>query len=111
MNILKTSRELNDEEVYLLCMQANVNKMSDAEGQVLELEAWALYEDENARGETNEVLAILTKDGDVFGTISATFIKEFNKMADHFKDRLLKIKVVSGTTKNGRQYISCAYAK
>ena len=111
MNILKTSRELTDEEVYLLCMQSSVNKMSDAEGQVLELDAWAYYEDVNARGESNEVLAILTKDGDVFATISNTFIKEFLKMAEHFNERLAKIKVITGTAKNGRQFVSCAYAK
>ena len=111
MNILKTSRELTDEEVYLLCMQSSVNKMSDADGQVLELDAWALYEDVNSKGEAQEVLSLLTKDGDVFATISETFKREFEKMADHFKERLVKIKVISGTAKNGRTYITCAYSK
>ena len=110
MEILKTSRELTDEEVYLLCMQSFVNKMSDADGQVLELEAWALYKDVNAKGEENTVLSILTKEGDVYGTISKTFINEFGKMAQHFKS-LNKIKVFSGVAKNGRNFISCGYSK
>ena len=85
--------------------------MSDADGQVLELDAWALYEDVNSKGEAQEVLSLLTKDGDVFATISETFKREFEKMADHFKERLVKIKVISGTAKNGRTYITCSYSK
>lgn len=53
----------------------------------------------------------MTPEGEVFGTNSATFIDDFEKMAALFgPGGVDAIEVVSGTSKAGREFITCAYA-
>lgn len=111
-NLLKSKPEtLTNKQRYLLTMSNQAQKMSDCEGQIVEIDAWALYEDEDSKtGEMKEILSILTADGDVLATISPTFKKDFWNMASAFGDDLQKIRIVSGLSKNGRKYITCEYA-
>lgn len=112
MNIIKTSKDLTPQEIYFLTMSPTVQKMSDAESQIIEVEAWAIYEDENSKGELQTILAIKTPENEVFATNSATFKEDFIKMNELFEGMgvtVNAIKVSSGTSKAGRKFITCVY--
>ena len=115
MEIIKTSRDLTIREKYAMTKGANVRKMSDCAGVVLEIEAWALYKDWNEKDQKdNEILSILTKDKEIFATISETFKREFFDMWDMFVssgETLDEIAIVSGTSKAGRPFITCTLAE
>lgn len=112
-NIIKSyPEELTKTQKYFLTMNPITVKMAECEGQVLDIEAWAIYTDEDFQtGEEKEVLAILTKEGETVATISSTFKREFLSIVDIFGDELEKIKVLSGKSKNGRTYVTCVYVK
>jgi len=112
MKIIQKSKELTPQEIYFLTMSPSVQKMSDQDTQIIEVSAFALYEDENGKGETQEILAIMTPDKEVFATNSATFKNDFKKMYELFDSlgvQVQSIKVVSGTSKNDRTFYTCVY--
>ena len=93
---------------FKLCNSNETQKMSNASGSILEVVAWALYTDiDNKTGDGKKVVSLMTADGEIFGTISETFIREFEKIADHFDDDVGNIKVIEGTSKSGRSFITC----
>lgn len=112
MKIIKTSKELTPQEIYFLTMAPTVQKMSDAESQIVEVDSWAIYEDEDSKGEMQTLLAIKTPEGEVFATNSKTFKDEFEKMNELFNSMnvdVKAIKVTSGMSKNERKFITCVY--
>lgn len=114
MNIIKTSKDLTPQEIYFLTMSPTVQKMSGAESQIIEVEAWVLYEDENSKGELQTILAIKTPENEIFATNSATFKEDFVKMNELFErmgETVHSIKVTSGMSKNDRKFITCVYER
>ena len=113
MNIIKSTENLSPVDLYKLTMNPNAGKMKNAAGQRLEVESYALYEDVDKKsGELQQILAIQTPEGEVFATNSPTFIEEFVKMVDFFASFNMvvdAIKVVSGVSKGGREFISVVY--
>ena len=105
MNIINCyPKELGERAKFGL-MNSQTKKMSDLVGVAITPEEWILYTDDS-RGEDIEVLTIKV-DGDVYGTISATFIRAFKQMVDFFGTDVGEILVNSGTSKAGREYITC----
>lgn len=114
MQITKTSKELSAQERYFLTMAPNVQKMKDAVSQEIEIAAWCVYEDTNSKGEEQTILSIATPENEVFATNSVTFTNDFLKMYELFEDakeRVTAIKVVSGKSKNDREFITCVFAR
>ena len=114
MRITRTSKELSAQEKYFLTMAPSVQKMKDAVSQEIEVSAWCLYEDTNSKGDEQEILSIVTPEGDVFATNSPTFKEDFIKMYDMFIDsgeKVTAIKVISGKSKSDREFITCVYAR
>ena len=115
ITIIKNSDELTREQLYFLTLNPAVEKLSDKSGEVIDLDAWCVYEDSSTDKNCNEkvstILAIKTPDNKVYGTNSATFIKSFTDMIDFFKDYggVSKILVDGGTSKAGRNFIQCVY--
>ena len=113
MNIIKSTENLSPVDLYKLTMNPNAGKMKNAAGQRLEVASYALYEDVDKKtGELQQILAIQTTEGEVFATNSPTFIEEFVKMVDFFAGFGMvvdAIKVVSGVSKGGREFISVVY--
>lgn len=109
MEIIKMYPEDMDRRTSYKIMNSNETfKMSDAEGSVLDVKAWVIYNDTDEKtGEKKKVMSLMTDDGEIFGTISNTFIREFEKIADHFDNDVGSIKVISGTSKAGRTFITC----
>lgn len=103
---------LTNVQLYNLTKSRKAQKMSDAAGQIVTIQAWALYEDaDKTSGEVREVLSILTADGDVLSTISETFKNDFLDMFEMFGEEMKKIEVITGKSKNNRTYVTCAYAE
>ena len=112
MELLKTNKELSKKEIYFLTKTQDAQKMTEAADQELELTSWAIYKDHNAEGEEVELFAMRTVEGETFATNSPTFISAFRDILDVFEpEEITKLKVMTGTSKNNRTYITCAYAE
>lgn len=113
MQIINTSHELSAAERYFLTMSPAVRKMKDMKGETLSVKRWAFYRDTNKDGKEQEILSILDENGEIFATNSPTFIDDFFKMWELFRDAgetVNAIAVVSGTSKAGREFITCTFA-
>ena len=98
--------------IYNLTMSPKMRQMRTLKGSRLEVAAWCIYEDVNAKtGELQPILSIQTPEGEVFGTNSATMQADWLRMVDVFgADGISAVDIISGTSKAGREYITCAYA-
>lgn len=115
MEILKIYPEtLTARERFMLTSAPNMKKMQSAENSILEVAAYALFTDVNRKdGTINEVLSVLTPDGEIFASISPTFKEDFFRIVEFFSnagETIPNITVVSGKSKNGRSFISCTIA-
>ncbi len=110
MELIKAYPEdLDQRTIYKMMKSPDVKKMSDAEGSLLEVTAWIAYNDIDSRtGEVREILTILTADGEMFGTVSGVFQREFKDITKFFGDDVGTIKVISGKSKAGRNFITCS---
>ena len=110
MEVIKMFPEdLNKREQYKMMKSPSVNRMQDADGSILEVAAWVDYTDADPRtGEIREVLTIKTIDGEMFGTISPTFQNEFKQIVEYFGSDVGMIRVITGQSKSGRNYVTCA---
>lgn len=110
MEFIVANKDLTKEEMYFLTKAQDVQKMTEAVDQVLDLAAWAIYTDKNADGEEVELFSMLTEDGDKFATNSPTFIGAFREILDIFEPSEVKrLKVMNGVSKNNRTFVTCAY--
>lgn len=110
MEFIVTNKELTKEEKYFLTKAQDVQKMTEAVGQTLDLAAWAIYTDVDKDGQEVELFSMLTTDGDKFATNSGTFIGAFREILDIFEpEEVKKIKVFDGTSKNNRTFVTCSY--
>lgn len=113
MKIIAKSGDLTSKELYDLTLAPSVQKMKDVVGQVIEVKAWVVYEDVNSKDETQEILSIVSPDGEIFATNSPTFKKDFSTMISFFNsfgEEVKGINVISGTSKAGREFITCTHA-
>lgn len=101
--------DLDQRTIYKMMKSQDVKKMSDADGSVLNVAAWIAYNDADSRtGEIREILTIMTTDGEMFGTVSGVFQREFKDIVKFFGDDVGMIKVTSGKSKAGRNFITCS---
>jgi hypothetical protein len=112
MKILETSGELTTKDKYMLTMAPTVQKMKDQVSQVIEIKNWCIYEDVNSKEELQTILSIATPEDEIFATNSKTFMDDFHRMNEVFAEdgqKVNSIKVTSGTSKAGREFITCVY--
>lgn len=106
--IKKFPEELDQRTIYKMIKSPEVKKMSDAEDSILEVKSWVKYSDvDNKTGEVKEILTLETVDGEMFGTVSDTFKREFDDIVSFFGDDVGAIKIIGGTSKAGRKFITC----
>lgn len=113
MTILKLFPEnATKAQRYALTMSPKMRNMKELKGTVLDVKAWCKYEDIDAKTEElRPILSIMTPEGEVFGTNSPTFIDDWEKMTGLFGDDGVEaVEVICGTSKAGREFITCAYA-
>lgn len=112
MKILNTYPEsLTNKQLYQLTMSPKAGKMKDARGGVVEIAAFCEYVDVDKDDNERTVLSILTPQGEILATNSPTFLDDFHRMVDLFGPAgVTAIEVITGTSKNGREFVTCAYA-
>lgn len=109
MNIIRTNAE-SKKDLYMLTRCPVALKMVDVKGQRIEIAHYAIFDDVGADGYEKRVCSILTPSGEVYGTISKTFIAEFDALVEIFGDELTAINVVSRQSNKGRDFIVCTLA-
>ena len=103
MNVVKQfPADLDNRTVYRMMKSPEVKKMISAADSILDVRSWVMFTDGDY-----SVLTIETQDGEMFGTISETFMRTFEDIVKFFGDDVGSVKVVSGTSKAGRTYITC----
>lgn len=75
------------------------------DGEVINPVNFVKYLDENNKGEENTVLAIVTADGRLLTSISATLQQDFLEMVDNF-GLDFQCRKISGLTKAGREFVT-----
>lgn len=109
MQIIQKSENLTKKQLYDMTTSPAVQKMSNAIGQILPVEGYALYEDVNKDGEVQSLLSILTENGDAYATNSSTFISDFMTCVNIAGEELHSIEVMQGKSKAGRPFIMCRW--
>ena len=111
MNIItKSANVASSFDLYKLVQSPERKKLTDIKGQTIELDKWVLYTEPDKDGKEMKLLAMTTVDGLAYCTNSATFCRSFESavtMFAQFGEEFHKIQVVTGTSKNGRDYIDC----
>lgn len=111
MTIKKSFPEtLTNKQLYNLTMSPKTQRMTTAKGSTLEIAAWCYYEDVDKDGVLRTILCVQTPEGELFATNSATFQDDFFRMTELFGGTVSAIDVISGISKGGREFITCAYA-
>ena len=109
-NIINKSRELSNQEIYLLTMSQKADSMRNHIGERIDVSAWALFEDVDKKtGEVHEVLSVLSTENETFSTISKTFMNDFMDMAELFHNDFA-FEVITGKSKAGREFVTCVLA-
>ena len=111
MKILnKSANDMKKSEIFGMTKDAKMHKMSDHVGLRIDIDKWLHYVDENTQGDKVEILSLKSTDGEVYATNSATFKQQFFAILDMLEGESVDaVEVVSGTSKNGREYITCSY--
>lgn len=110
MEIIRKSGELSKREIYNMTRSPEIQKMSDCVGEIVDVEKFVLYSDTNADGHDQEILSVMGKNGLVYATNSQTAKKEFLYIDDLMEGEPYAVKIVNGTSKNGRTYITLTLA-
>lgn len=106
--INRTSKELTKKEIYQMIMSPKIQKISDNKGVVIDVAAYCFYSDEKADGKTVDILSLMDSDGSTYATNSPTFRDDFERICDIMDGEDFSIEVVSGTSKAGREFVTCA---
>lgn len=110
--IKKSSDELTMKQMYDLTKSPEIQKVSDNDGALLQVDAWALYNDTDKDGNTREILSILDNEVGAVATNSVTFIRDFMAITEMCADCGVEprhVKISSGTSKAGRKFYTCIY--
>lgn len=110
MNIARSTEGLSKRDIYNLTRSPEIKKMSEHKGDIVDVDNFCIYTDTNGKGDEVTILSIMGNDGAVYATNSSTAIKEFEYILDLMEDEAFAIKVTSGISKNGREYITLALA-
>lgn len=108
MEKLLGSKNLDKKLEYKLTHQTR--SMTELKGSQIKPEAWLIFTDTDYKtGEEKEVVAMIVE-GDSYSTISATFIREFKDIVEAFEDDIPEMKVVTGRSKNNREFLTVTLA-
>lgn len=109
MEIIRKSGELTKKDIYNLSRSPEIEKMRDHVDEIIAVGKYLIYTDENGNGDSVTVLSVEDKEtGRVIASNSLTARQEFEYIADLMEGEDFTIKVCSGTSQNGRSYITVA---
>lgn len=103
------SENTTPESIYKLMRSNDVQKVSDNVGYTGKPAAYVIYTQEDRDGKESAITAFEFPDGKRMATNSATLRTEAELMIDTF-GHIPEIKIVSGTSKSGRQFVTIELA-
>ena len=105
---------------YKLTRSPETQKMSGLNDQRIDVIHYCIYEDEkpdrNGEIKKSTILTVMTRQGEIFGTNSATMREEFLNLVDIFgedleaEDGYIPVRVFKAMSKNNREFVTCTYA-
>lgn len=100
---------MNKRDVFRMTSSVGLQKMKEVEGIVVPV-ACVFYRDERDDGTSTEILSLKMANGNVYATNSKTFIEAFKAILGYFGsvESIGEMEVLHLTSKNGREYLSCA---
>ena len=112
MKIIDSTPNLTLADSYNLTRSPETERMSNHVGATIAVEKFMVREEE--RPDTGEVITIVSiNDGTTtYSTNSATFVREFLsilEMARNAGAMVHHVRVASGTSKKGRDYVTCIF--
>lgn len=111
VTIIEKSKEISAAERYLMTASPDIVSVKDVEdGTVIPVKKWIIFEDAKQDDSVIEILSIMTENGEVFSTQSATFKESFSDIVDCVADDgMEKFAIVkrSGKSKAGRAFVTC----
>lgn len=115
MEIIYKTEGITATELYKLTKSNSVKKLATMKGKEIDFDKVVLYEDTNpSTGEVSKILAMQCKDGECYATNSKTFIRGFEDIMTMFAESSealpTKLVVAVGTSRAGREYLSCEIA-
>ena len=112
MKILAASKELANAELYFLTKAPDIKKMSTLKNQRVDMQMWAMYEDQDKDGNPQTVFSLMTApEGEVYATNSPSFVRCINDILECFAaDSVHALKIIPGESKAGREFLTCAFA-
>ncbi len=115
MEIIKKTDGLTSADLYALTKGNDVRRMVDAKGEVIDVQKFVLYEDEDVHGNPMTVLAVETVDGAKYATNSKTFTRNFSDILAIYdagnEEMPTRFIVGSGRSKGNREYLTCDIAR
>lgn len=117
MKIIEKSRDnMNVSELHNLTRSINAHKMETAKGTRLNIDDYVFFIDEKTDAKSGEVIETVVlsirDDGEIYSTISPTFIEEFKAIREICREcgeAFDHVDVVTGTSRNGRTFITAAF--
>jgi len=107
MNILMGNIDMKDKKaVYRMTKSESVQVKDLERGTSLPVDRWCLYEEENSRGELQQVLSF-TSGTMKISTISKTFVRSFLECAELMDGDPFSVIITGGETKSGRPFVNC----
>lgn len=104
------SRDFTEVEQYLMTLDRGIKSLKDVEDNTsIAVAGYLTFTDEKENGDSVDILSIITPDNKVFSCQSATFKRSFDNIANIMHGKQFSVIKISGTTKNGRPYIDCAF--
>ena len=108
LTIKTTSRDFTEVEQYLMTLDPAITSVKDlADGTVINVAGYMIFEDTKDNGETVEVMSIIDNDMKCYACQSATFKRAVQDIHNIMGDKPFSVNKISGKTKAGRDYINC----
>lgn len=102
MTILMEKGINSDVQRYNMTMGTDVQKVSDHVGEIIEVQAWAIFEDTKA-DRTDRVVSILTTDGDILASAGYSE-RSFEDILTVFKSGLPRLAIKDRKSRGGRTF-------
>ena len=107
MNILMGNIDMKDKKAVYRMTKSESTQVKDLErGLSMPVDKWCLYEEENSKGELQQVLSFTSGQQKV-STISKTFVRSFLECAELMDGDPFSVIITGGETKSGRSYVNC----
>lgn len=108
VTVVAQSREITNVERYLMTLSPGITSIKDVpDGTSIDVDAYIVFEDVKDDEKTSTITSVLTPDKKVYSAQSATFRQALYDIADCMGDAKFSVIKRSGTTKNGREFVTC----